>query len=128
GHYARVHGDGTVAAEPGDLTLLDHPEQLGLRRERQLADLVEEQRSPRGGFERPLAQRGGPRERAALVAEQLVLDQVLGKAPALSATNGPAGWAPSRCSSRATSSLPDPLSPVISTGLGIAATRAMVSS
>src|SRR6058998_78863 len=44
-----------------------------------------------------------------------------GMAAALSAMNGPAGFAPKRCSSRATSSFPDPLSPTIRTGLGIEA-------
>ena len=43
------------------------------------------------------------------------------------ATNGAAGCAPSRWSSRATSSLPVPLSPTISTVLGTGATRAICS-
>src|SRR5881409_639949 len=50
-----------------------------------------------------------------------------GMAAALSAMNGPPGFAPKRCRSRATSSFPDPLSPTIRTGLGIFATRPIAS-
>src|SRR5439155_1208759 len=68
---ACVHGDCPVAAEPGDLPLLDHPQQLGLRGRRQLADLVQEQRPARGGLEGSLAERVRARKGAALVTEQL---------------------------------------------------------
>src|SRR6266571_3219631 len=74
-----VHSHGPVAAEPRDLPLLDDPQQFGLGGEGQLADLVEEQRAARRGLERALAQPGGAGERAALVTEQLVLDEVLGE-------------------------------------------------
>ena len=55
--------------------VLQDAQQLGLRLERHLADLVEEQGAPVGGLEAPLAlaQRAG--EGAALVAEQLGLDE-----------------------------------------------------
>ena len=67
-------------------------------------------------------------ERAPLVAEELALDQALGQRGAVERRRRvPEGLGPSRCRSRATSSLPVPLSPMISTGLGIGATRAMVS-
>ncbi len=50
-----------------------------------------------------------------------------GNAALFTATSGVFAPGPSRCSSRATSSLPVPLSPTISTLLGIGATRAIAS-
>ncbi len=64
-------------AEPLDFPLLQHAQQLHLRRRAQLADLVEEERAAIGQLEAPFlgALRAG--ERPALVAEQLRLDQRL---------------------------------------------------
>ena len=42
---ARRDRDGPVAADAHHLPLFEHAQQLGLRRQRQLADLVEEQRA-----------------------------------------------------------------------------------
>ena len=58
-----------------DLALLQRAQQLGLQLERQLADLVEEQRAAVRELEaaRAALQRAG--EGAALVAEELALDQ-----------------------------------------------------
>ena len=71
------------------------PEQLRLRRRRHLADLVEED----GAAVRRLEQAGlgrlGAGERAALVAEQLALEQALGRPPQLRQRNGlPARFEP----------------------------------
>ena len=71
--------DRAVAAEPGDLPLLQHPQQLGLRGERQLADLVQEQGAALRGLERALARGDRAGEGTPLVPEQLALDQVLGQ-------------------------------------------------
>src|SRR4029077_14090185 len=54
--------------------LLQEAEQLGLDLERQLADLVQEQRAALRGLHASLAVRDRAGERAALVAEQLGLD------------------------------------------------------
>ena len=43
--------DRLVGAERLDRPLLQHAQQLGLRRQRQLGDLVEEQRAAVGGLE-----------------------------------------------------------------------------
>ena len=60
---------------PADLALLQHAQQLGLQLERQLADLVEEQRAAVGLLEQAARARAvGAGERAAHVAEQLALD------------------------------------------------------
>ena len=68
-----------VAAERLDRPLLQHAQQLGLRRQRQLRDLVQEQRAAVRGLEAALAAVGGAGERAALVPEQLRLDQRVGE-------------------------------------------------
>src|SRR5438309_2422135 len=124
---ARVYGDRAGAAHASHLTLLEDAQQLRLRGRREVADRVEEQGAAARRLERPLAQRHGAREGAALVAEQLALHEVVGEGRAVKAMKGPAGRPPSRCRSLATSSLPAPLSPTIRIGLGIGATRAIRS-
>ena len=64
-----------VAAERLDRPFLQHPQQLGLRRLRQLRDLVEKQRAAVRRLEPAVAAGGGVGERAALVTEQLGFDQ-----------------------------------------------------
>ena len=58
--------------------LLDRAQQLRLHRQRQVADLVEEQRAAVGGLEEALAVVVRAGERALAVAEELGLEQVLG--------------------------------------------------
>ena len=77
GHDARRHGDRPVTAEPGNLSLFDDAQQLRLRRDGELTDLVEKQRTAGRGFERTLTERCGARESAPFVAEQLVFHEVL---------------------------------------------------
>ena len=77
GHDARVHVDRLVAAQARDFPFFEHTQQLGLRRGRQIADLIQEQRPPARRLERALARRVGAGERAALVAEQLALDKLM---------------------------------------------------
>ncbi len=66
--------------------------------EGQLADLVEKDRAAGGSVEPAGLLAVGAGERAALVAEQLALDQALGKAPQLTRMNGPAPRSEWRCS------------------------------
>ena len=61
------------AAEPSGL---QHPQQLRLQIEGQLADLVEDQRAPRGFLEPTRAARPGAGEGAPLVAKQLAFCQL----------------------------------------------------
>ena len=68
---------GFFAADRIDLAFLQRAQKLDLRFERQLADLVEEQRAAVGLLELADAAVDGARERALLVAEQDALDQVL---------------------------------------------------
>ena len=103
-------------AERADLALLQHAQELGLQRRRQLADLVEEERAAVGLDEH--ARRVGARvgEGAALVAEQLALEQRVGDGGAVERRRTAARAAGElKWIARATSSLPVPDSPVMST-------------
>jgi hypothetical protein len=68
-----------VAPTGRDLALLKRAEQLGLKRERELGDLVEQQRAAVRGAEQPLARSGRAGEAALLVTEQHRLQHGLGK-------------------------------------------------
>ena len=64
------------AAKAHELALLDDAQQLGLRLERDVADLVEEDRPLVGELEQPLLRVDGAGESALDVAEQVRLEQV----------------------------------------------------
>ena len=66
-----------LGADRIDLALLQGPQQLDLRVERQFADLVEEERTAVGFLELADALVDSASERASLMAEQDALDQVL---------------------------------------------------
>ncbi len=77
-HEPEVHVDAGAAAQPLHLALLEDAQQLRLRHERQVADLVEEQRAAVGQLdppEPPLVRAG---EGSLLVAEDLGLEQRIG--------------------------------------------------
>jgi hypothetical protein len=76
GDHPHVDVERAGRADREQLALLDRPQQLGLEVERQLADLVEEQRAALGGAKQAELALRGPGEGAALVAEQLALDQL----------------------------------------------------
>ena len=73
---ADVHLDRFDAAEPHELPLLDHAQELGLRLERDVADLVEEDRALVGQLEEPLFRVDRPGERPFHVAEEVRLEEV----------------------------------------------------
>src|SRR5205085_2914182 len=72
---AHVDGPRLVAADAPYCLLFEHPQELHLRRRRQLADLVEEHGAPGGRLEQPGARLARAGERAFLVPEQLALEQ-----------------------------------------------------
>src|SRR5512139_733804 len=76
GHEPHVDLRRLGRADRGQLSFLDHTEELRLRLERHVADLVEEQRSAlrRLHQTRLVGDRAG--ERAASIAEELALEQV----------------------------------------------------
>src|SRR5687767_13228682 len=88
GDDARHHRHWPRCANAHDLSLLERPEQLRLRGKGELADLVEEKRSLSRGLERAFARRVRAGERAALVPEQLALDQLLGDRGAVERDEG----------------------------------------
>jgi len=75
GEHADVDRDRLGRAHRLDLALLDRAKELGLQRRRQLADLVEEQRTAARLAEEAALRLVRPGERAAAMAEQLALDQ-----------------------------------------------------
>ena len=117
-----------AAAEARDLALLQHAQQLGLQLERHVGDLVEQQRAALGDCSNlPARLLGGAGEGAALVAEQLALEQLARDRRAVERDERPAASAASGSGSTlAISSLPVPLSPWISTVASVFATRPMV--
>ena len=71
GDHPHVHRACDRRSHAFKLTLLQHPQQLGLQARADLADLVEQQRAAVGQLEAALAQRVSPGESTLLVAEQL---------------------------------------------------------
>ena len=76
---AEVHLDRGVAAEPLEAALLEHAQQLGLRDERHVADLVEEERAVVGELEAAGLAIVRAGERPFLVAEDFRLEQRVGQ-------------------------------------------------
>ena len=76
GDQAHIDLDGAGAAEPLELVLLQHAQNLRLRARTHVADFVEEQRAAVGLLEAADALAVGAGERALLVAEQFGLEQV----------------------------------------------------
>ena len=76
GDDAHVDFDGAVAAQLGELAVLQHVQDLGLQRLRHLADFVEHDRAVLGELELADARRRRAGEGAALVAEQLAFEQL----------------------------------------------------
>ena len=70
-----VDADGAGAAQPLELLLLQHTQELRLQLERDVADFVEEQRAAVRQLEPADLLRDGARERAFLVSEELALEQ-----------------------------------------------------
>ena len=100
----------------GSISSCEHAEELHLEVQRQLADLVEEERAAVGLLEEAAAVGRRVGERALLVAEELALEEVLGDGAAVDGDERRALARATACGcARATSSLPMPLSPVMST-------------
>ena len=71
------------AADPNEVPLLEHAEQLDLGGQAHLADLIEEQRALGSQLESTQPAGVGPGERPLLVPEQLALQQRLGQGGAV---------------------------------------------
>src|SRR3989442_14467402 len=66
-----------AAADARELALLEDAQELRLERERHVGDLVQEQRAACGGLELADAPLDRTREGAALVAEELTLEELV---------------------------------------------------
>ncbi len=75
GHEPDIERDQLLAADPADLSLLEHAEQVDLRLGGHLADLVEEERAPLRHLEPAGLLTKGAAESPLLVSEQLALDE-----------------------------------------------------
>ncbi len=89
GDHAHVDAEGVLAPHALEGLLLQHAQHLGLGHQAHVADLVEEERAPVGALEASAAPADGAGEGAALVAEQLRLDQLLGDGRAVHLDEGP---------------------------------------
>ena len=87
---ADVGADRLATTDPRELALLEHAQELGLERERHVADLVEEEGATGRGLELADAALDGAGERAALVAEELALEQLVGDRGAVEGDERPA--------------------------------------
>ena len=75
GDDPHVDRHGAATAERTYLSLLENPQQLRLRGQGEVGDLVEEERAARSELEVPLLAPGGTRECAPLVTEELGFDE-----------------------------------------------------
>ena len=124
GDDAHVDADFFCRADRQERVAFQNPQQFRLAFERQLADFVEKQRAQVGLLEKAHVVAIGAGERTGFVAEELALDQFSrdrGAVDARPSGDRRAGW--QRWMARATSSLPEPLSPRTSTQPGARATR-----
>ena len=122
---AHVDGDRLGAADAAHLARLERAQELRLQLERQLADLVEEERAAVGALEGAGDAGDGAGEGAALVAEELALDQRRRHGAAVDDDERLAARARlARCSASATRSLPVPVSPCTSTVVSAPASAA----
>jgi len=109
-----------------DLAVLQHPEQRCLQTRRHRRDLVKEDRALPGSHEEPVVVGGRSGEGALDVPEELRLDERVGNAPQFTAMKGSPARGLRSCRSRATNSLPVPVSPLISTVSSRGAKRSML--
>src|SRR6185437_13494750 len=83
GNDTHVHLQRLRAADPLKSFFLERSQNLGLQRERQIADLVEKQRPAMRELELSGLSLGGARERALFVSEELRFEQRFGNRRAI---------------------------------------------
>jgi hypothetical protein len=115
------------AADLLHVARLKRPEDLGLNREREVADLVDEQRPLVGLLEVALTRGLRAGEGALRVAEELGLRELARNRRGVEADEGLSARRECAWTAVATTSLPAPLSPVKSTVTSFGATRATMS-
>src|SRR6056297_1608078 len=88
GNNANIDRDGPVVTDRFELVFLKYAQQLALKRQRNLADLVQEQRAAVGELHAPDPVAMGAGERALDVTEELAFEQVLGHRGAVDPDQG----------------------------------------
>src|SRR5690242_12471243 len=83
GNHAHIDHNRTGPANAPHGSLLERAQKLALEDERQMADLIEEERATISKFEQPGLRDRGTRERALFVAKQLALEELLGNRRAI---------------------------------------------
>ena len=123
GNHAHADFEGLRATDPFELAFLQHAQQFRLQIQRQFTDLVEEDGSFVGQLEAThfLRERAG--EGALLMTEQFAFDQAGWDGRAIDFDEGPTLRGLKLWIARAISSLPVPVSPVMSTVESVGATR-----
>jgi hypothetical protein len=89
GEHAHVHRRFHLAAEAAYLVVLEHAQQLRLRRSRHLANFIEQQRAAIGKFEAAEAAFRGAREGPALVPKNFTFHQGLWNGRTIDGDEGP---------------------------------------
>jgi len=88
GHHPGAEGAGLAAAQTLELAVLQHAQQPCLQCQRQLADLVEEERALARALEAPQPTGRRPGEGASLVAKELALEERGGETGAVEVHEG----------------------------------------
>jgi hypothetical protein len=78
GHHPHINAYRLAAADRVDLALLQHPQQLDLHVQRQVADFIEEDGAAVGQLEAANPVGHGPGESPLAVTEELAFNQILG--------------------------------------------------
>ena len=118
---------GRVSPNAHDLVFLKDAKHFQLYGGSRIADFVEEDRSLLGFFKEPSLVAGGARKGPRLVPEKVLSRRVSGRAPQLTATNGACERPERSWMWRASTSLPTPVSPTMSTEESNCATRSASS-
>src|SRR4051794_12445683 len=83
GDTAEVDLDDLIASDAGNFPFLQHSQQVSLRLQTDVPDLVEKYRATFGNFKLPLLSILRSRERALFVSEEFALEQRLGQSAAV---------------------------------------------
>ena len=89
--HAHIHRRFGLTAQPPDLAVLEHAQQLGLRGRGHFADFVQKQRAAVGQFKAADAPLGGARESSPLVAEDFALHERFRNGGAIDGHKRPVG-------------------------------------
>jgi hypothetical protein len=125
GDQAHVDLDGALGADGADFTVLAARAAASPGAAGSFRDLIEEDGAFVRELEEPCSGARRTRERAALVSEELGLEELAGNRAAVDREKRTTRPSRQACSARAASSLPVPLSPVIRTVVSVSATFAI---